>query len=77
MFPREQVVGEWRRVCQALQRRVQEAGVPQVTQPGAHTVDPLPLHGEALGWEEHLLRRGDAVTRGPAVACGEQRVSQG
>lgn len=71
----EQVVGERWRIGQALHRGVEEAGVPEVLQPGTDPVDPLPLHGEALHGEEHLLGRGDPVAqapRGMVAACGER-----
>lgn len=57
----QQVAGERRRVGEALQRGVEEAGVAQVVQPGAHPLHALPLQGEPLGGEQHLLRRGDAI----------------
>lgn len=58
----EQVVGQGRRVGQALHGGVEEAGVAEVVQPRAHTVDAPPAQRQPLHGEEHLLGRGDAVT---------------
>lgn len=58
----EQVVGQGRRVGQALHGGIEEAGVPEVVQPRAHTVDAPPAQRQPLHGEEHLLGRGDAVT---------------
>lgn len=58
----KQVVGQGRRVGQALHGGVEEAGVAEVVQPRAHTVDAPPAQRQPLHGEEHLLGRGDAVT---------------
>lgn len=68
----QQVVGEGRRVGEALQGGVEEARVAQVVQPGAHPRHPLPPQGQALGGEQHLLRGGDPIPRPMLTACGHR-----
>lgn len=73
VLPGEQVVGERRRVGQALQRRVEEARVAQVEQPGADRVVPLPVHREALPGAKLAVGHGDPAPLRPwvlVVACG-------
>lgn len=57
----EQVVGQGRRVGQALHGGVEEAGVAEVVQAGAHAVHAPPAQGQPLHREEHLLGCGDPV----------------
>lgn len=42
-------------------------------QPGTDAVDPLPLHGEALRGEEHLLGHGDPVPHAGMVSTFGER----
>lgn len=62
MFLGEQVAGQRRSIGQALEGRVQEAGVAEVVKPRSHAVNPLPLQRQPLRGEEHLLRGGDTIT---------------
>lgn len=57
----EQVVGQGRCVGQALHGGVEEAGVAEVVQAGAHAVHAPPAQGQPLHREEHLLGCGDPV----------------
>lgn len=69
----KQVVSERRGVRQALHSGVKETCVPQVTQSRANSLHLLPLHGQALHGEEHLLGRRDPIPWalwGIAALCG-------
>lgn len=57
----EQVVCQWRGVGETLHRGVEETGIPQVMEAGAHSVHTLPLQGELVPREQQLLRRRDAI----------------
>lgn len=57
----KQIVGKGRRVGETLHGGVEEAGVAQVVEAGPHPVHPLPLEGQLVRREEHLLRRSDAI----------------
>lgn len=61
VFFGEQVVCQRWGVGEALHRGVEEAGVPQVVEAGAHSVHTLPLQGELVPREQQFLRRGDPV----------------
>jgi hypothetical protein len=61
----EQVVGQGRRVGQALDGGIQEAGVAQVVQPCAHTENALPPQGQSLDGEEHFLWSWDSISSTP------------
>lgn len=57
----EQVVCQRRGVGETLHRGVEEAGVPQVMEAGAHSVHALPFQGELVPREKQFLRRRDPV----------------
>lgn len=64
MLPCQHVVGEWRRVGETLQSRVEKTGVSHVLQAGPDAVDMVPLQAEALWGEQNLLGQGNAVPAG-------------
>lgn len=77
MFLGEQVAGQRRGVGQALEGRVQEAGVAEVVKPRSHAVNPLPLQRQPLRGEEHLLRGGDAIATAPVRVLAACEKGQG
>lgn len=62
---RQKVVGQRWGVGETLHGGVEEARVPEVVEAGSHPVHALPLQGELVPWEQHLLRGGDAITLTP------------
>lgn len=59
---REHVVGERRRVREALQRCIGEASVAQILEPGSDSVRLLPLKTDLLRREKDFLWRSNAIT---------------
>lgn len=61
---REHVIGERRRVREALQCCIGEASIAQILEPSSNSVRLLPLKTNLLRREKNFLWRSNAITQG-------------